>query len=111
CAAFLQRNAIFFYPHRRDLVAEIERLAAGLGKQLDSPRLPPKYDWIRTAFGWRLAKRIHMMGPEIRWSLVSRWDKALARVEVAGVTPTSMPTDNAGGPAVCSSRRRGIFLV
>ena len=78
CSQFLQRNFFYFYPQRLDLVAELERLAADLGQCLSVPRLPPKYDWIRRLFGWHVATRTRIVAPEIRWSIVRRWDKALA---------------------------------
>jgi succinoglycan biosynthesis protein ExoM len=81
CRRLLQRNAIHFYPQRPDLVAELGQLAADLGGPLDVPQLPARYDWIRKVFGWRTAKRISIVGPEIRWSIVRCWDKALARLE------------------------------
>ena len=79
CVEYLQRNLICYYPRRPDLVAQIEGLAAELGGRLYPPKLPRKYDWIRPLFGWETAKRMQAVGPAIRWSLVSRWEKMLAR--------------------------------
>jgi len=84
CRTLLQRNAIYFYPQRPDLVAALSQLAADLGGSLDVPRLPPKFDWIRKVFGWHTAKSVRFVGPEIRWWFVRRWDKALARLERPG---------------------------
>ena len=107
CVDLLQRNAIYFYPQHHDLVDELERLAAGLGKTLAPPELPPKYDWIRRVFGWRLAKRVRMLVPEIRWSIVRRIDKALAGMGRVG-RPRDIEPDHdphGGWPGACSSSR------
>jgi glycosyltransferase involved in cell wall biosynthesis len=78
CVEYLQRNLICYYPRRPDLVAEVHALAADLGGRLHVPKLPRKYDWIRPLFGWEAAKRMQAVGPAIRWSIVSRWDRMLA---------------------------------
>jgi glycosyltransferase involved in cell wall biosynthesis len=78
CVEYLQRNLICYYPRRPDLVAQLRQLAAELGGRLEPPRLPRKYDWIRPLFGWEAAKRMQAVGPAIRWSIVSRWDKMRA---------------------------------
>jgi glycosyltransferase involved in cell wall biosynthesis len=79
CIEYLQRNSIFFYPRRGDLVAQLHDLAADLGGRLDVPRLPWKYECVRTVFGWTIAKRLQFLAPWIRWSITGRWDRLLAR--------------------------------
>jgi glycosyltransferase involved in cell wall biosynthesis len=78
CVEYLQRNSIYYYPRRPDLVAQLHALAAELGGRLEPPKLPRKYDWIRPLFGWEAAKRMQAVGPVIRWSILSRWDKMRA---------------------------------
>jgi len=48
-------------------------LTADLGGYLDVPRLPRKYECIRAVLGWRVAKSMQSLGPEIRWSFAGRW--------------------------------------
>jgi hypothetical protein len=81
CLDLLLRNSIDFDPERHELVAELQRPAADLGRHLDVPRLPQKYDWIRQAFGWRVTKRVRMLVPGIRGSVARRWDQALAALK------------------------------
>ena len=38
-------------------------------------------EFYQKAFGWKLAKRTQVFIPRIKWSVISSWDKALARVE------------------------------
>jgi glycosyltransferase involved in cell wall biosynthesis len=79
--AFLQRNLAFFYPQRPDLVEQLQQLASTLGAPLDVPRLSWKYAWVQQLFGWDAAKRMQMLLPGLRWSMVQRWDKFLSHFE------------------------------
>ena len=81
CVKYMQTWLINFYPERLDIVEQMEKMATELGGQLKTPRLSWKYSWIRAIFGWGLAKRVHLFMPQIKWSLVRFWDKALFRVE------------------------------
>jgi hypothetical protein len=55
--------------------------ASQLGKQLDPPRLSRKFSWLRRLVGWGLATRAQLFIPQIKWSLVSFWDKVLFHIE------------------------------
>jgi hypothetical protein len=81
CVRYLQKYLIDFYPERPDLVNKVEGMAADLGGQLGVPKLSWKYTWIKTFFGWRLAKRAQLFLPEIRWSLARAIDKVQLRIE------------------------------
>ncbi len=81
CLKFMQNWFGWFYPERRDLVERQRKLAAQLGGELETPRLPPKYHWIQQAFGWDAAKRAQRFVPRIRQSLVRSWDRALFQLE------------------------------
>jgi glycosyltransferase involved in cell wall biosynthesis len=81
CVKYLQTWLINFYPERLDIVEQMEKMATELGGQLKTQRLSWNYSWIRAIFGWGLAKRVQLFMPQIKWSLVRFWDKALFRVE------------------------------
>jgi glycosyltransferase involved in cell wall biosynthesis len=74
---FLQRYMTYFYPERRDIVIQAEKLAMTLGGQLQVPRLSWKYALIQRLFGWGLAKRVQLLLAKVRWSLIRFWDNAL----------------------------------
>jgi hypothetical protein len=75
---YLQRNLINFYPERDDIVREAKQVAKDLGGELHPPYLSWKYSWIKTAFGWRVAKRTALQMREIRWSLEKSFDKTIS---------------------------------
>jgi len=77
CLKRLQACLICFYPERPDIVERAQQRAREVGGKLEMPRLRWKYSWLRPIFGYKLAKRIQFLLPEIRWSAVSSWDKAL----------------------------------
>jgi glycosyltransferase involved in cell wall biosynthesis len=80
CIEYLQTSLHYFYPERPDIFQEAERLAGELGGKLESPRLSWKYAWIKTLFGWRIAKRIQRLLLGLRWAMGKRWDKTLFRI-------------------------------
>jgi glycosyltransferase involved in cell wall biosynthesis len=81
CANYLETWSICFYPEQPDLLAEVERLAATLGRPLPRIQLSWKYEWIRRLFGWRIAKQAWLRLPVLKWSFVALWDKALFRLD------------------------------
>ena len=81
CVQYLQNYFINFFPERTDLVEQARSAAASLGGQLELPRLSWKYSWIKTLFGWPLAKRARLYLPNVRWSVKRYWDKTLYRME------------------------------
>jgi glycosyltransferase involved in cell wall biosynthesis len=80
CLAYLQRNFIYFYPERPEIISQLEQLARALGGKLQPPRLSWKYAWIRVAFGWGPAKRCETLLPEVKWLVLKTWDKVLYRL-------------------------------
>ena len=81
CIAYLQNWVSWFYPDRLDIFQQAEDTARALGGRLEIPPLSWKYAWIRTAFGWELAKRAQVGLPELKRSVVRSWDKALFRLQ------------------------------
>jgi glycosyltransferase involved in cell wall biosynthesis len=81
CVTYLQNWMAFFYPERFDIFQEAGKLAVSLGGELIVPPLSWKYSWIETIFGRALAKRAQINLPNLKWSLVRSWDKALLRLE------------------------------
>lgn len=87
CITYMQTWYENFYPERPDIVAEVQNLAAQLGGSLEVPRLRWKYAWIKPVLGWEAAKRAQRTLPQLKSSLIRRWDKGLfkyrARHEIA----------------------------
>jgi glycosyltransferase involved in cell wall biosynthesis len=81
CVKYLQNWLIFFYPERMDLVEQAQQMARDLGGQLEPPHLSWKYSWIRSIFGWPLAKQAQVVLPNLKWSLIRYWDSTLFRIE------------------------------
>lgn len=82
CVRYLQTWMIYFYPERTDIFNEAQEMARSLGGNLQIPRLSWKYSWIEAAFGRLLANRAAVFLPNVRWSLVRLWDKALFRLQI-----------------------------
>jgi hypothetical protein len=81
CLTYMQNWLPNFYPERPDLVAELQGLATNLHGTLEQPRLGWKYAWMRPVFGWKATKQARMVLPQVKASLIRRWDKLLYRVE------------------------------
>jgi len=81
CVRFLQDRMVDFYPERLDIFRQAEEISRNLGGQLEVPRLSWKYSWIKAIFGWRLARRAQWSLPNLRWSLLRLWDKALFHIQ------------------------------
>jgi glycosyltransferase involved in cell wall biosynthesis len=75
CLRYLQNWVFFFHPERPDLLAEMGKKANELGGTLTPPPLSWKYAWIKTLFGWDLAKRARFFLPGVKWSVLRNWDK------------------------------------
>jgi glycosyltransferase involved in cell wall biosynthesis len=84
CLTYLYNWYDNFYPERPDLVAELQALARELQGRLEEPRLRWKYAWMRPLFGWQAAKKAQRVLPQVKASLIKRWDKAIYRLESPG---------------------------
>jgi glycosyltransferase involved in cell wall biosynthesis len=80
CLQYLQNYVIDFYPHRLDIVEQMQKVAESLGGQVTPPRLSWKYSWIKVVFGWRYAQRAQLLLPSVKWSVIRSWDKAMCRM-------------------------------
>jgi glycosyltransferase involved in cell wall biosynthesis len=87
CLNFLETWLPVFYPERPDLMREMKELAASLGGYLIAPRVPWKYAWIKTAFGWRAAKRTQIRYNEIKAFVISSWDELMFHMEGRTASP------------------------
>ena len=78
CVKYLQNWLFFFHPDRPELLAEMDEKASELGGTLTPPPLSWKYAWIKTLFGWGMAKRAQLFLPRVKWSVLRNWDKMQA---------------------------------
>jgi len=81
CLAYIQSWLAHFYPERPDILAELRSLAAKLGGHLEEPHLRWKYAWMKPILGYSTAKSAQMVLPQLKASLVRRWDKAMFELE------------------------------
>jgi glycosyltransferase involved in cell wall biosynthesis len=77
CLAYMQYLYGYVYPERPDLMAELQALAADLGGRLEKPELRWKYAWMKPILGFKVAKRAQMTLPDLKGSLLRKWDKAM----------------------------------
>ena len=77
CLDYMQNWYVNFYPERPDLMAELQALAAKLEGRLEEPELRWKYAWMKPILGFKAAKRAQMTLPQLKASLLRRWDKAM----------------------------------
>lgn len=81
CLRYLQMSLIYFYPERQDIIQSAQGLARELGGQLEEPFLSWKYSWMKSMFGWRLAKMGQRVLLRCRWASERLWDRTLFRIE------------------------------
>ncbi len=81
CVRYIQWWLHEFYPYRPDIVQELKKIASELGGQLEDPRLSWKYNWIVKTFGWSLGRRVQLLMPRLKTSLIIAWDKAMFQLE------------------------------
>jgi glycosyltransferase involved in cell wall biosynthesis len=75
CVKFLQDRMIYFYPDSGGILERMGGLAAELGGSLRPPPLSWKYQPVRAVFGWSAAKRVAIIAPGLRVSVVRAWDR------------------------------------
>ncbi len=81
CVKYLQTCLMYFYPERLDIVREAKQLAQEMGGKLRPPRLLWKYEWARVLLGWRTAKHLQIMLPQVKWWFAKIWDHFLFTLE------------------------------
>ena len=77
CLGYLQRDFIYFYPEKKDIVIRAQKLAQELGGNLAAPELKWKYSFFRNLFGWTMAKRMVFQLPAVKVLLRKNFDKLL----------------------------------
>lgn len=82
CLVYMQNLYVNFYPDRPDLMAELQALAAELGGRLEEPKLRWKYAWMKPIVGFRAAKQTQMALPQLKGSLLGKWEKMAGRSSV-----------------------------
>jgi glycosyltransferase involved in cell wall biosynthesis len=81
CMQYLQNYIVVFYGQRPDIVDQMHEVARGLGGALQDPRLPWKYAWIKSLFGWSYAKRAQLFFPSVKWSVLRSLDRVQFSIE------------------------------
>ena len=77
CLQYLQTSLIYFYPEKHDIIKQVQDMARDLGGKLGFPSLSWKYSWMKTIFGWRVAKLAQQVLLSSRWWLERVSDKTL----------------------------------
>ena len=93
CLRYLQTSLGYFYPDHRDILKQVKQLAGELGGKLHSPHLSWKYYWMKTLFGWRVAKLGQLMILRLRWSVQRFWDETAYHIETALLGAPSLGTE------------------
>jgi glycosyltransferase involved in cell wall biosynthesis len=81
CMRYLRNGLIYFYPERPDIVGQAEQIAAKLGQTLGPPCLSWKYSWVRTLFGWNIAKNVQISMRKSRWQAQKLLDRTIFRLQ------------------------------
>jgi glycosyltransferase involved in cell wall biosynthesis len=81
CLTCLQSEFLFFYPESPKIIERMKAMAADIGGQLEVPQLSWKYAWMRNLFGWGAAKHARFFFPNLKRSLVIRYDQTMFRLE------------------------------
>ena len=81
CIRYVRTWLPEFYPYRIDIARELKALAAGLGGEVEDPRLSWKYNWIVRLFGWGAGRRVQLTLPRLKASGFFAWDEAMLRLE------------------------------
>lgn len=77
CVKYMQAWYPNFCPDRPDIMTELQSMARALGGELQIPELRWRYAWIRSIFGWKMAKRLQNNISEGKSSLLRSWDKVM----------------------------------
>jgi glycosyltransferase involved in cell wall biosynthesis len=77
CVTFIHNRLIYYYPDRREMLAELEAMAKELGGTLSTPPLSSKFELVRKLFGWKMAVWATFCLPNVRTFAVKTWDKLM----------------------------------
>jgi glycosyltransferase involved in cell wall biosynthesis len=77
CIQYLQRNLIYFYPEKKDIIIRAQKLARELGGNLSVPKLKWKYSFFKNLFGWTMAKKMVFKLSTVKLLLRKNFDKLL----------------------------------
>jgi hypothetical protein len=83
CVKYLQNYLITFFPLCLNTIEQMHAMATELGGQLEKPRLPWKYCWIKNLLGWEWAKRAQLFAPRVKWAVKRRLDEVIHHLETS----------------------------
>ncbi|MBI4684762.1 MAG: glycosyltransferase family 2 protein [Nitrospirae bacterium] len=78
----LQIWFIYFYPEKKDLLNQINKLTHKLGGQLMPPKLSWKYSLIQKIFGWESAKKFRYSSRKAKSLFLINWDRFLYKLSI-----------------------------
>jgi glycosyltransferase involved in cell wall biosynthesis len=81
CLRYLQNFLDSLCVDDRDIVGQVNQMAADLGARLEAPRLSWMYAWMPPILGRSLTRRARVVLPSVRWSVARTWDRTLSRLE------------------------------
>lgn len=77
CLRYLRSSLIHFYPEKSEIVAQASSIALELGEPIGIPSLSWKYAWVKSLFGWYIAKRVQVSLRKTRWKVQRVFDRLL----------------------------------
>ena len=77
CVDLLRDYLIYFYPDQKEILEEMDVLAASLGGRLTIPEIQGKYRMIKNVFGWDVAKKARIFLPSTKMMVLKNLDKLL----------------------------------
>jgi glycosyltransferase involved in cell wall biosynthesis len=77
CATYLRDSLLAFHPERPDLVEWARQIAASLDRPIEAPRLPPKYRWLASILGPRVAKSASLCLPQAREAVTRLYERVV----------------------------------
>ncbi|HEU6449236.1 MAG TPA: glycosyltransferase [Verrucomicrobiae bacterium] len=85
CLTYLQTWLPMFYPHRPDIIREVQRLAEILGGKTEVfETIDPlrwKFAWMKNIFGLKAAYRAQIALPRMKHAAIRFWDKTMFEME------------------------------
>ncbi len=81
CFKYLQSWSVYFDPERRDITAELRKMAKELGRKLGPPKIRWKYAWMSPILGRSTAWHVQNALPHYKHRMICLWDRIIDRVE------------------------------